>query len=145
MKKILKSVSQWVFTRVITQFILTVDKNSGTLTIQPSPKVTGTLIGLATLPLILMGISLISSRMDLIAARSLVLDLTKFIRIQILLISPLTLMVLGTVIINQLHRWKGLKLFSRWESQIQYHMLMNLDLSVGNVVREHVEQVLAEA
>lgn len=130
-EKILESILLWVFTQVITLFTLIVDKNSGMLTIRLSPKATGTLIALAMLPLTLMGISLIYYTMVLGAASDWGYNLMKFTGVQILLISPLILMGLGTVIINQLHRWKGLKLFLKWEDQIQYHMLMNLDLSPG--------------
>ena len=62
-------------------------------------------------------------------------NLEAFMRTQILVTSPLILMVLGTVTINQLHRWKGLKLFLNWENQIAYSMLMNQDLSRGMLYR----------
>ena len=78
-----------------------------------------------------IGGTLLYTDTDSIAAKNWALNLTKYIEIQTLAISPLILTVLGTVIINQLHRWKGLRLFLKWEDLIQSRMLMNQDLSIG--------------
>lgn len=93
---------------------LIVDKNLETPIIMPLPKVIGTLSALAMLPLILMGISLISLKMEPNAAINSDLTLIKFIEIQILAISPLILMVSGIVIINRHLRLKGLKHLLNW-------------------------------
>ena len=101
--------------------------------IMPSPKVIGRLIALSILPLTLMVINLTSLWMGPNVAMTFTLTLTEFIVIQILLISPLILVVSGTVIINRLLRSKGSKLLSNWADQILVNMQMNQDRFHGGL------------
>jgi hypothetical protein len=133
MKKIQKYILQWAFMQVITQSILIVDKNSEMLIIMPSPRVIGTLIALAILPLILMGINLIYLKMESDAVINLGLTLIQYIQIQILATSPLILMVSGTVIINQHLQLKGLKHLLNWADPIRYPMQMKEELLIGKL------------